>query len=69
MKAINSLCKKVLKLTTADFESAINECNKQAEYVSPLKMARQGRTNKAGNNNLMIIQKIKELKEQIEKGG
>jgi phosphoserine phosphatase len=59
---IHGICKKVLKVTDAHLDELDEMAESQRSYMSPLKMATQGRTNGAGDYNERVLAKFRELR-------
>ena len=68
MKAINDLCKRVMKVTDDQLEEVEKTAQEQMKYVHPLKMGRARQMHAIGRHNLAVAQKLRELRDTIKAG-
>ncbi len=68
MEKINSVCKMILALTDEDFAEMDEIIDEQKNYCNPLRMATSAWQNQLGDHNANVVEKLKELKAEIEKG-
>jgi hypothetical protein len=68
MKNIHSICRKVAKLTDAEFAEVEAMAAEQRGYVHPLKMGTAARLHAAGNHNERVVAKLRELRDTILAG-
>lgn len=62
------VCQQIVELTDNDISEAEAAINRQIGYISPLKPATQGRVNKAGRDNVEVLEALKALRLLIERG-
>jgi hypothetical protein len=62
MNSIHNLCKKIARLTDADFAAVERIAKDQVSYMHPLKMATAGRIQSTGKKNMVVIEKLRELR-------
>jgi hypothetical protein len=65
---VSKTCKQILKLTDYDLKCCEEMAQEQIEYTHPLKMGKAQRLYQTGNNNMRIIEALKNLQEIIKSG-
>lgn len=68
MNSINALCKKALKVTDEEIEELTEVARGQLEYCSPLKQATMARQQALGHHNMLVLAKVRELRDAIRGG-
>ena len=68
MNSIYALCKKALKVTDEELDELMEDARQQLEYCSPLKMATTSRQVALGHHNMMVLTKVRELRDILKAG-
>lgn len=68
MNSIHALCKKALKVTDEELDELTEVARQQLEYCSPLKMATTARQHALGHHNMLVLAKVRELRDTIKDG-
>jgi hypothetical protein len=63
-----SICRAVRKLSDAELDDLERMAKGQLAYLSPLKMATSARQHALGNHNLLVLTKLRELRDAIKAG-
>ena len=66
MPKLNTICDLLLQTTDADFKEAEKLANECVNYAHPLRPERASKIQNEGKHDLLILQKLKELKTLIE---
>ncbi len=65
---IHALCKKIMAVSDEHLTDLEDMAASQGEYISPLKLATQGRTNQAGAFNRRVLYLFRELRAVLQAG-
>ncbi len=65
---LSKICAEIMLLTEEDLRTIQVFAERQRDFSHPLKMARQSTLNAIGQNNLQILDNIKQLRILIPKG-
>lgn len=65
---LEKLCKAILALSESEIEQGMAEAQHQCSFLHPLKGETQFRVNTKGKNNLLVLQKLRELRAQMREG-
>lgn len=68
MNSIQALCKTALNVTDEELDELTEVARKQLEYFSPLKQAMTARLHMLGHHNMLVLSKVRELRDAIENG-
>jgi len=68
MNNINALCKKALKVTDEELAELTDVARSQLEHCSPLKQATTARQQALGHHNMLVLTKVRELRDTIKNG-
>lgn len=66
MQKLTMVCDLLLQATDADFQEAEKLANECVNYTHPLRLERASKINQEGKHDLLILQKMKELRTLIE---
>jgi hypothetical protein len=68
MDNLNAIAKQIIAIPETEFDFSIKECEKQANYINPLKAKRSADFQNLGKYNLKVVNLMYELKLLIESG-